>query len=342
MWIDRTSLPPRKFSRNYQIDSCSPRAGNCFITENIENTECALACSYQNNSNLSWSPFLPRAFRARGMALVAVLWIVAALSILVTGLIWTTRAQMGIVAAGRDAAEGQALGDAAITLTLQTLQAANPKPTSAQTASVTYAGQTMQVQVAPLDGLISLNSAGAPMLAALLQGSGGLPSAAAQQLAQQLVQWRSEAPQIGNAPGQPRMFEAPEDLLLVPGVDYELYARIAPLVSADLRGGRVNAQAASAQVLTALTPGDPGRIAQFIAQRNSGQPGADSSFLDSNFIVSGSSAAGRLYRLRVSVPLDAGKMLVLTRDVALSSAPSSLLPWRLLRQSRQIQSSGGA
>jgi general secretion pathway protein K len=273
------------------------------------------------------------------MALVAVLWIIAALSILVTGLIWTTRAQISTVAARRDAAAGQALGDAAITLTLQALLVSNPKPTGVQTVPVTYAGQTMQVEVAPLNGLISLNSAGAPMLAALLQGAGGLPPPAAQDLAQQLVQWRSEAPQtsLTNGPGQPRLFEAPEDLLLVPGVDYDLYSRLAPLVSADLRGGRINPQAAPSQVLAALAPGNQGMIAQFLAQR--GQPGADSSFLDSGFI-SNVAFSGQLFRLRVSVPLDAGKMLVLTRDVALRGTSSSLLPWRLLRQSRQIQSSG--
>jgi general secretion pathway protein K len=274
------------------------------------------------------------------MALVAVLWIVAALSVLVTGLILTTRAQIGVVAAGRDAATGQALGDAAIALALQALLADSDRPAGVQTVSVTYADQSMQVEVAPLDGLISLNGASAPLLAALLQGASGLPPAAAQDLAQQLVDWRSEVPPtqtLGAAAGQPRLFEAPEDLLLVPGVDYDLYARIAPLVSADLRSGRVNPQAAPPQVLAALAPGDPGRIAQFIAARAGGQP-ADSSFLDPSLV--GAASSGRFYRLRVSVPLDAGKMLVMTRDVTLISASSSLLPWRMLRQSRQIQLPG--
>ena len=290
---------------------------------------------------LSHPAFPPRGARRQGMALVVVLWIVAAISVLVTGLVWTTRAQIGAVNAGRDAVVGQALGDAAIALTLQELLGTEPRPTSVQTETVTYAGQTMQVEIAPLDGLVSLNGADAPLLAAILQGGGGLSSAAAQELAQQLVLWRSEVPQtqtLGAAGGQPRMFEAPEDLLLVPGVDYDLYARLAPLVSADLRSGRVNPQAAPPQVLAALAPGDPGRIAQFVAARTGGVP-ADSSFLDPSLAGVGV-FSGRFYRLRVSVPLDAGRILVLTRDVALTTTSFSLLPWRLLRQSRQIQAAG--
>jgi len=283
-----------------------------------------------------------RAPRSAGMALVVVLWIVAAMSVLVTGLILTTRAQVSTVAAGRDAAVGQALGDAAIAITLQALLVTTPMPNGVQTVPVTYADQTLQVEVAPLNGLISLNGAGPPLLAAMLQGGGGLPPAVAEDMAQQMVVWRSEVPQL-QTPGivsGPRMFEAPEDLLLFPGIGYDLYARLAPLVTADLRTNRVNAQAAPPEVLAALAPGDAGRIAQFIAARGGDQP-ADSSFFDTNLISSGSSA-GRFYRVRVKVPLDAGKILVLTRDVALVNAPSTLLPWRLLRQSRQVQSSGAS
>jgi len=283
------------------------------------------------------------ATRSMGMALVIVLWIVAAMSVLVTGLILTTRAQVSTVAAGRDVATGQALGDAAIAITLQALLVSTPMPTGVQTVPVTYADQTIQVEVAPLNGLISLNGASPPLLAAMLQGGGGLPSAVAEDMAQQMVVWRSEVPQtqtLGAAVGQPRLFEAPEDLLLFPGIGYDLYARLAPLVTADVRTNRVNIQAAPPPVLAALAPGDAGRIAQFIAARGGDQP-ADSSFFDAN-LISPRSSAGRFYRLRVSVPLDAGKILVLTRDIALTSSPSNLMPWRLLRQSRQVQSSGAS
>ena len=292
----------------------------------------------------------PRRLPARhgGVALVAVLWIVAALSLLAAGLSQTTRAQIDTASVQRDAAVGQALGDGAIHIALQALLAETRRPPGVQTASIVYQGVAIQVEAAPLDGLISLNGADVPLLAQMLHNAGGLAPGAAEALARQLVQWRSERPPAdptspaAAALSQQRRFEAPEDLMLVPGVDYTLYARIAPLVSADLSTGKVNALAAPPDVLAALAPGDPGRIARFAAQLAAGQPGVDSSFLDGRFTTSSGGGGTELYRLRASVPLDAGRILVLTRDVSLATDPVHLLPWRFLRQSRQLLSAGAA
>jgi len=277
------------------------------------------------------------------MALIAVLWIVAALSLMVTGLTYTVRQQIQSAATQRDQVTGQALGEAAIALALQQILASSQRPQAIVSDTVPYAGAAIEVEVAPLDGLIPLNGSGAPLLAALLQFAGGLAQGPAQTLAQTLVEWRDGIPQLdlsqaANA-NAPRRFEAPEDLMLVPGVDYALYARLAPLVSADLAGaGRVNPQAAPPGVLAVLAQGNDGRVAQYLGQRASGQPGADASGFNPAFVGSGA-GSGELYRLRASVPLEAGKILLLTRDVALSASRTA--PWRILRTQRQIVAPSG-
>ena len=165
------------------------------------------------------------------MALIAVLWIVAALSVMVTGVTSTVRQQIQVAGLQRDQASGQALGQAAIALALQAMQAAREPVPGVTSVSVPYAGQQIAVEVAPLNGLIPLNGAGADLLAALLRVAGGLAPAPAQALATALVEWRDGRP-AGDAAGadaRQRQFEAPEDLLLVPGVDYALYARPAPI-----------------------------------------------------------------------------------------------------------------
>ena len=125
-----------------------------------------------------------------------------------------------------------------------------------------------------------------------------------------------------------------EDLLLVPGVDYGLYARLAPLVSADLTGvARVNPEAAPPGVLAALAQGRDGVAQQYLRQRASGQPGADTSGFNPAFIATGGTS---LYRLTANVPLEAGKMLHLVQDVALVAGASRGAPWRVLRSRRQI------
>lgn len=263
-------------------------------------------------------PPTPPARRAGGMALIAVLWIVAALSLMVMGLSGTVRQQIQIAASQRDQVSGQAAGEAAVALALQALQAGTERPAGASTLTLPYGGLAIAVEFAPLNGLISLNGAPAPLLAALLQSAGGLDAGRAQALAGALVAWRDGRPDVDpTAPGaagvQARRFEATEDMMLVPGVDYALYARIAPLVSADLGGGPVNPQAAPPAVLAVLAA--------------SGLPSAPA-------------GGGRtdLYRLQARVPLEAGRILLLTSDVALGAAYARTAPWRILRTDRQILS----
>ena len=273
------------------------------------------------------------------MALIAVLWIVAALSILVIGVTATVRQQIQTVGIQRDEASGQALGEAANALVLQQLQVLRTPPSATTAVTVTYAGLPIEVQVMPLDGLIALNGAPPELLAAALHFAGGLPAAQASALAAAVADWGNGRFQ-GNLSGdalaraQPRQFEAVEDLMLVPGFDYGLYARVAPLFSADLDpGGRVNPAAAPPAVLLVLAQGNAGQAAQYAAQRASGQPGANTQGFNPQFLGGGASP---FYRLSARVPLDAGKMLVLTQDVALGSDYSPTAPWRLMRTDRQI------
>lgn len=283
--------------------------------------------------------------RVFGMALIAVLWIVAALSVLVIGVTTTVREQIRIAASQADQAHGQALGEAAIALALQQLQTVAERPRGIARAQMGYAGVPIDVEVAPLDGLISLNGAPADLLAALLHVAGGLPVAQAQAQAAALVQWRDVPPELAltadaSARGQARRFEAPEDLLLVPGFGYDLYARVAPLVSADLgTTARVNVAAAPPGVLAVLAQGNDGRVAQYLAQRASAQAGADTSAFNPAFTGVGGTD---LYRLRASVPLEAGKMLLLVQDVSLRSSASRTAPWRVLRTQSQTVSAAGA
>ncbi|HQD14933.1 MAG TPA: type II secretion system protein GspK [Ottowia sp.] len=277
------------------------------------------------------------------MALIAVLWIVAALSLLVIGVSDTVRQQIRVVGTERDQVTGQALGEAAVALVLQQLQTLPERPRGIVTTAVPYAGVSIEVELAPLNGLISLNGAPPELLASLLQVAGGVPAGRAQALAAALVDWRDGRPELDPAADpaarQPRRFEAAEDVLLVPGVDYSLYARLAPLVSADLTGAsRVNLEAAPPGVLAVLAQGNVGAVAQYLRQRASGRPGADASAFNTAHTGIGGTP---LYRLTASVPLEAGKMLYLVQDVALVAGASRGAPWRVLRTHRpSVQRSG--
>jgi general secretion pathway protein K len=150
-------------------------------------------------------------------------------------------------------------------------------------------------------------------------------------LAQATVDMRDK---LRRAPISQR-FEAEEDLLGVPGVAYDLSARLAPLVTTEARGGgRVNPNAAPAGVLLVLAGGDSSVVGTILAKRRSGDIGIDMSGLDAQFTDGGSSTR---VKVAVDVPIDSGKFVRLARNVDLMSQAPDGTPWTTFRLSSSVQ-----
>lgn len=274
-----------------------------------------------------------RAAKASGMAMIAVLWVVAALSILVTGMTRVTRGEIRVVATQRQVVQSQAIGDAAITLALQEVMSTPVRASKAVTGTMNYRGVAVPVQLSPLNGWIDLNGASVPLLTRLYQVAGGLSPDAAQQLAQLTV----EARERRDLRGQPERFEAPEDLLRIAGVDYDLYARLSPLVTvygASGGGARVNPLAAPLGVLMVLANGNEAVARRIVQERETGAEGIDTTSLDAS-LVSVSSA--RRYRVEAAVPLADGGIVRVARIVDVGASSRDGLAWRTLQTERSIE-----
>jgi general secretion pathway protein K len=261
----------------------------------------------------------------RGIALVSVLWIVAALSIAVTGIVHTIRSETRAIASARRMVELQAVGEAAIVLALQGMtaqQAVQRVPW--RRMGVPYDGRVVVVEVNALNGFVDINRAPLELLAALFSVAGGLKGPAAAALAQAVVQVRQQP----DATGQPLRFEALEDLMRVPGVDYDLYARLRPLITTDALGsGKVNAQAAPQELLSVLADGNVARAAALSNARLQGAPAMDTTTLHGEFIDGG---VGTRYRMQAFVPMADGSQGVVLRTVDLNPDQRAGLPWRIL------------
>lgn len=268
--------------------------------------------------------YLYSRWHRQGIALIAVLWIVAALSVIVTGVVHAVRSEVRLISHNRQAVEGLALGEAAMALVLQDISVRTEPPTQLTQIDVAYLGHVMQVQVMPLSGLIDINSAAEPLLASLYSVAGEKDAAAATALAQATVQVRSERDTRGREKG----FEAVQDLLRVPGVDFDLYARLSPLITAEVQGGggRVNPQAASVEVLAVLAQGNLALAGELATKRASGDTNMDTTRLNVPFI--GSTASSR-YKLQARVPLADGIQVVLSHSVDVRPDSRSGLPWRI-------------
>ncbi|MFD1839509.1 general secretion pathway protein GspK [Paracidovorax cattleyae] len=265
------------------------------------------------------------------MALIAVLWIVASLSIIVTGVTRTIREEARMMTLARQSVQAQALGDAAIQLALQAIVASNAPITRMLQSEVRYAGVAMQVRAMPLNGLIDINSAPVPLLARAYAVAGGVPAGQADALAQATVQFREQR----GPSGLQERFEAEEDLLRVPGVDYDLYARLFPLVTADLRGrGLVNPLAASVEVLTVLAGGNAAAARAIADKRDAGEPGVDTSALDSAFL---DSSSVRRIRMEARVPMADGTWLRVSRSVDLTARARDGAPWYSFRTGSSVE-----
>lgn len=270
--------------------------------------------------------------RTDGMVLIAVLWIVAAISLVVVGMVHSVRQEVRMLSTTRALAVAGAVGDAAVHLALRQLAAQGTPLARMVTVPVVYRQTPVAVRVMPLNGLIDLNTAAAPLLAALYEVGGGRARDEAQALAQRTIALRTPSPGAGA-----ERFEATEDLLRVPGVDFDLYARVAPLVTASGGGGGsggVNALAAPAEVLEVLAGGRPGTASRIAAARDAGEAGIDTTDLTAAFLESGSV---QRYRIDARVPLPDGAWLHVARHVDLGGDAPDRLPWRTFQLERWVE-----
>lgn len=273
---------------------------------------------------------------AKGLALIAVLWIVAALSIAATGLMASASQEIRIAARQQNTVVAMASADAAIRLVLQELLARKQPMTRPEQAQVEFGGRLIRVRVSGLNGFININRAPEPLLAAMFSHAGGLPPGAAAQLAATTVQWRSRpAPD-----GRPVGFDAPEDLLRVPGVSYDLYASIAPLISASLSGsGLVDPRAASVPVLAVLSQGNIALARQLHAVRENSSGDMDTTQLTAAFLEN---SVGRGLSIQAEVPLADRLLLRRAWDVALTASGRTGLPWSVVEQRHSIAAASSA
>lgn len=271
----------------------------------------------------------------RGVALIAVLWLVAAMSLIITGIVQAVRSEIRSAAVQRQAVIASALGNAAILLALQNLQSQQQElGKTPQTIPVQFQGQGFDVVVQPLNGLIDLNNANVQLFSDMYRYAGGLNPAAAQALAQNTVELR----QSTNAKGRIQGFDAVEDLMRVPGMTYDLYAKINRLITADLKqgNGRINPMAAPVGVLQVLTSGDAARAAILAAGRNTDPKLMDTTFLKPDQIEMASSLS---LQLQARIDLPGGGFSQKTWQVFWANDPRSGLPWRVLGMQQSFQHS---
>ncbi|QNP49964.1 type II secretion system minor pseudopilin [Diaphorobacter aerolatus] len=267
-----------------------------------------------------------------GFALIAVLWLVASLSVLVTGIMLTVKSELKVASFARQTVEAKAVAEGAMQVALQSMVASGKRPEKLIEAPVPYAGRDVMVRMTPMNGYININRAPVELLQALFKIGGGMDDGSAGNLANAILAIRTTP----GPSGRPISFEAPEDLMRLPGMDYAVYARIAPLVTTDSGGsGQVNVQAAPPNVLNIVAGGNAGAVASFVQARSGDNVGADTSGMNGAWLAGPTSTKSVEMSARVPLP-DGGAITVVRRYLITNSSPDGL-PWRVFYADSRVE-----
>lgn len=267
----------------------------------------------------------------RGIALVAVLWILALLATLVLGFVVEARTSLRIVHNDGETAKARSIADAGVTLAI--LGVFDPAPATqwrgdGSVHTLRYGGGTIQARIEDEDGKLDVNSAPIQALRNLFHTLG---AADADQIAAAIDARRAAArATVDQSSGRPAppAFHVLEDLRGLPGMTAALYARLPDFVTVYSAQGSVDPQTAPREVLLSLPNIDPAQIQTDLAARSgphaagsptiSGQQLLPSSPLRVFTIVSeGRTAQGTRFVRRAIVTL-----------TGVPDAPYRFLAWR--------------
>jgi len=280
---------------------------------------------------------------ARGFIVVAVLWILAALSALVLIYLTYVTNTAVVVAGTTDRVQAEALESAGVELAVYQLTSVNEtaRPTSGTFNAKVGAGRvtvTFRSEAARID----LNAAPKGLLTGFIAGLGAAPSDAAG-YADRILAWRAPT-ELGDddpensfyrasgAAYLPRHapFPAAEELWLVKGIPPDIIERMLPFVTVFSNLASVNIFDAAPQVVAALPGMTPEKLQDVLAQR--ADPAQDRQSLLGIAGGEGATLAGsKAYRITVDVAARNGRRRTAEAVILLlesGTEPYRVLSWR--------------
>ncbi len=263
-------------------------------------------------------------YRTRGIALVAVLWVVSLLAVIAASFATTVRSETVVARNQIQNAEARALADAGFYRTVMALALERAGMSlSGLPEAWSFSGGEVTTSVQAESGKVDLNAADAALLAGLFAAAGAIDSGA---LAAAVVDFRdpdsdpqprgAEDPDYRAAGltfgAKDRPFERKDELLQVLGVTRAVYDAVAPAVTVYSRSKSIDPEIASAEVLEALQ-------AVGLVEPNGAR---DSSSLGANAVP--------IFTIRAKAETEGGAVFVREAIVALTRGgrqPFRILTW---------------
>jgi DNA uptake protein ComE-like DNA-binding protein len=208
----------------------------------------------------------------RGVALAIVVWFVAGMSLLVSGIVGHARMDAKMAQAHVARAKAVAAGDGAIRLMLAEQRAGLLTPSTgagAYDGNYRLGDSVVRVVLYPVSGLLDLNTASHEELSALFSVAAGLDTADADALAAGVVEWRQPGTAGNNQNNRRNRFTNIEDLLRVDGMGRTQLDAIRDYIAAGAAAsGRINWTLAPPALMPVLERLDPRRAANVMERRD--------------------------------------------------------------------------
>ena len=281
-----------------------------------------------------------RVHNVRGAALIMVLWLVAALSLVVLAGAQGVRQQTQRTALDIERLRVESVLDAAIQLTAQRLLLGRGKDSQYQIQRLSLGQSDVWVEITPSGGLVDVNVASEALLQALFQRAGGLSSGEAAILASRVKDYidpddtpsgvgGAEAAQYRAAgwPSMPRnsALEDLSDLKSVLGMTAGLYEIIAPHLGINGQQ-RIEIDSAPPALIDALT-GQQGLGARIHKSPPEMRAGVLLSGAAAEFFTPARSSGGQTVRVRAFTQAESDRWWQREVWIDPSERPDALTPW---------------
>lgn len=279
----------------------------------------------------------------RGAALILVLWLVAALSLVVLASAQGIRQQTRNTAASLERLRSEAILDAAMQLTAQQLWAEKGVPSQYRLQRMVLGSNEVRVEITPASGLIDVAIASDALLQALFQRVGGVEPGAAAMLVSRVKDFidpddspsgigGAEAAQYRAAswPSMPRnsALEDLSELKSVLGMSAELYEIISPYLSVNGQQ-RLDINSTPPALIDALT-GQQGLGAQIHSSAPEMRASVPLSGVVADFFSAVSGGNEKTVRVRAFVQAEEERWWLREAWIDLNERPDTLTPWTTL------------
>lgn len=278
----------------------------------------------------------------RGAALVLVLWLMTALSLVVLASARGIRMQTQRVAVELERMRSQQLLDAALQLGIQRLMVETGATGHYRVWHMQFETSTAKLEIIPSEGLVDVNVASEALLQRLFEKIGGLDAGQANIMVSRIQDYidpddvprgvgGAEAPQYRAAgkmaPPRNAPFDDLSELRMVLGMTPELYGIISPFLGINGQA-RLAAEAAPPRLIDALT-GQRG-LGDRIHSTPLGNRGDLLTGVAADLFSPSAARARGTVKLRATIQTPEGRWWQRAAWVDLSARPDSLTPWTTL------------